>query len=109
MAAKVCQFCHHPFTVGLEEKKYYNRAPLRASLRMSDLQMDCRYCRLLRQMILRFVPHIEQQYATPYVWVSLEEGGAARVEVSDYDMKHGLYNHAISKFYVYLQKAGRIF
>ena len=55
-------------------------------------------------MILHFVPGIEQQYASPYVWVSLEEGCAARIDVSDWDDKHGRNYRRLSQFYVYLQK-----
>ena len=104
MAIEVCHFCHDPFTVGLEKTRDYERAPLRASLKISSLQADCRYCRLLRQMIFHFVPNIEQQYASPYIWVSLEEGCAAQVEVSDWDEKYHRYNRGISQFYVYLQQ-----
>ena len=105
MAVEICHFCHDPFTVGLEqEKRSDNEAPLRACIKISDLQTDCRYCSFLRQMILHFVPCIEQQYASPYVWVSLEEGCAARIDVSDWDDKHGRNYRRLSQFYVYLQK-----
>ena len=104
MASKKCTYCHNfdphdvtQSTAGTKEEQ------LSINISLSDLQINCIYCSLLRRMVLHFAPGIEQSHEKPFLRLDLDESCAASAEVMGRDPKE---NDTISlvRFFMYMQE-----
>ncbi len=68
-----CKFCNNFDPRGLEAS---------LSIALSDLQESCRYCSLLRSLVRHFAPRVEDTLLKPFLFIDLQEGNAANVEVA---------------------------
>lgn len=82
MASEKCVQCLDLVTQGHREGTEGTKGgQLPVNILFSNLQMVCRYCSLLRRMVFDFTPEIEHSYERPSLYLDLEEGCAASVEI----------------------------
>ena len=80
---------------------------LSPTIRLLDLQRNCRYCSLLHKMAFHFAPDIQKTLRNPCLNLELEEGCAANVEVAGYEQDDDS-PATYAQFYLYLKEEQKV-